>query len=130
MVKGNLKVLIFVESRYKVNRKKIRSVIGNILEKNGVNSPVEVSIAIVGDRKMRELSRKYKGEDKTRNILSFSLNEGEKMKVPPGVISLGDIVLSYPIVILEAARDEVLVDDKVDELISHGMTHLLGIHHE
>lgn len=130
MVTNNLKVLLFVESRYKVNRKRIRSSIASVLSANGVNSPVEVSVAIVGDRKMRELSRKYKGEDKTRNILSFPLNEGEKMEVPAGVIRLGDIVISYPIVLLEASRDDMLVDDKVDELVAHGMNHLLGNHHE
>lgn len=130
MVNKNLKVLLFVESRYKVNRKKIRTTIASVLDANSVNSPVEVSVAIVGDRKMRELSRKYKGEDKTRNILSFPLNEGEKMEVPAGIIRLGDIVISYPIVLLEAARDDMLVDDKIDELVAHGMTHLLGIHHE
>lgn len=126
----NLKVLIFVESRYKVNRKRIKTALANLISEQGVNSPVEVSVAIVGDRKMRELSRKYKGEDKTRNILSFSLSEGEKMEVPNDIIRLGDIVISYPVVITEAARDEVLVDEKIDELVTHGMTHLLGIHHE
>jgi rRNA maturation RNase YbeY len=126
----NIKVLIYVESRYKVNRKRIRNSLANLLDQQGVNSPVEVSVAIVGDRKMKELSKKYKGEDRTRNILSFSLNEGEKMAVPSGVIRLGDIVISYPIARLEAARDEMLVDDKIDELVTHGMTHLLGVHHE
>lgn len=127
---SNLNVLIFVESRYKVNRKRIRTALANLLSEQGVNSPVEVSIAIVGDRKMRELSKKYKGEDKTRNILSFSLTEGEKHATPSDIIRLGDIVISYPVVITEAARDEVLVDDKIDELVVHGMTHLLGLHHE
>jgi len=127
---GNLNVLIYVESRYKVNRKRIKTAIANLLTEQGINSPVEVSVAIVGDRKMRALSKKYKGEDKTRNILSFSQSEGERMEVPSGVIRLGDIVISYPVVITEAARDEMLVDDKVDELVTHGMTHLLGIHHE
>lgn len=127
---GNLRILIFVESRYKVNRKRIKTALSNFLNEQGINSPVEVSIAIVGDRKMRELSKKYKGEDKTRNILSFSLNEGEKMEVPLGVMRLGDIVISYPVVINEAVRDEMLVDDKVDELVVHGMGHLLGIDHE
>ena len=127
---SNLNVLIFVESRYKVNRKKIKAAVADLLLEQGVNSPVEVSIAIVGDRKMRELSKKYKGEDKTRNILSFSLNEGEKMAVPKGIMRLGDIVISYPVVITEAVRDEMLVDDKIDQLVKHGMTHLLGIHHE
>jgi rRNA maturation RNase YbeY len=129
LVNKNLKVLLFVESRYKVNRKRIRSAIASVLEANGVNSPTEVSVAIVGDRKMRELSRKYKGEDKTRNILSFPLNEGEQMEAPAGVIRLGDIVISYPIVLLEAARDDMLVDDKIDQLVVHGLNHLLGNHH-
>ena len=126
---GNVNVLIFVESRYKVNRKRIRTAISNLLNEQGVNSPTEVSVAIVGDRKMRELSKKYKGEDKTRNVLSFSLTEGETQANPGSVLRLGDIVISYPVVITEASRDEVLVDDKIDELVVHGMTHLLGLHH-
>jgi rRNA maturation RNase YbeY len=126
----SLRVLIFVESRYKVNRKRIKTALANFLTEQRINSPVEVSVAIVGDRKMRQLSKKYKGEDKTRNILSFSLAEGEKVETPPGVLRLGDIVISYPVVITEAARDEVLVDDKIDELVVHGMGHLLGLHHE
>lgn len=126
----NLNALIFVESRYKINRKRIRTALSNLLNEQGINSPVEVSVAIVGDRKMRQLSKKYKGEDKTRNVLSFSLTEGEAHQTPKDVLRLGDIVISYPVVITEASRDEVLVDDKVDELVVHGMSHLLGLHHE
>lgn len=129
-MQDNLNVLIFVESRYKVNRKKIKSALSKVISEQSINSPVEVSVAIVGDRKMRELSKKYKGEDKTRNILSFSLTEGESIATPKGILRLGDIVISYPVVITEASRDDVLVDDKIDELVSHGMTHLLGLHHE
>lgn len=124
-----VKVLIFVESRYKVNRKRIKKVVDGSLSKEGISSDAEVSIAIVGDRKMRELSRKYKGEDKTRNILSFSLGEGERAPEVSSILRLGDIVISYPEVIREASRDEVLVDDRVDELVAHGLEHLLGIHH-
>ena len=123
-------VLIFVESRYKVSRKRIKETVLNTINKNGMGGPFGVSVAIVGDRKMRELSKKYKGEDKTRNILSFSQTEGEKIKVPNNVLRLGDIVLSYPQVINDAVRDEMLVDDKVDELVEHGLIHLLGVNHE
>lgn len=123
-------VPIFVESRYKVNRKRIRKHVSNLLNKQEVVGEVEVSIAVVGDRKMRDLSRKYKGEDKTRSILSFSLTEGEATYSLPNVLSLGEIVLSYPEVIEEAAREEMLVDEKIDQLIEHGLMHLLGINHE
>ena len=127
---ANVSVPIFVESRYKINRKRIKSKVEQTLEKNEVGGLAEVSIAIVGNRKMRELSRKYKGEDKTRNILSFSQSEGESIRVKSDKLMLGDIVISFPVVITEASRDEMLVDDKIDELVEHGLMHLLGIHHE
>ncbi len=125
-----IQIPIFVESRYRVNRKRIKKAISKVLTEREIKGPVEVSVAIVGDRKMRALSRKYKGEDKTRNILSFSLSEGESTYLPSEVLRLGDIAISYPEVIREASKEEVLVDDKIDELIEHGMLHLLGINHE
>ncbi len=127
---GNVSILLYVESRYKVNRKRIRSMVNNTLKVQNVKGPVEVSIAFVGDRKMRELSKKYKGEDKTRNILSFSLNEGTPVVMPTDKLRLGDIVISYPILINEASKEEMLVDDRVDQLVEHGLMHLLGLHHE
>ena len=128
--KENVKVLIFVESRYKVDRKRIKSKVSSLLDQQAITSPVEVSVAIVGDRKMRSLSLKYKGEDTTRNILTFSLTEGESTYLTKDVLRLGDMVISYPVVIKEASEDEMLVDDKIDELVEHGLQHLLGINHE
>jgi len=122
---------IFVESRYRVDRKRIKKAILGILTEQEIKGPVEVSVAIVGDRKMRSLSKKYKGEDKTRNILSFSLSEGESTHLDKDdVLRLGDIVISYPQVIRDASEEEILVDDKVDELAKHGILHLLGINHD
>jgi probable rRNA maturation factor len=124
------RILIYVESRYKVNRKRIKSAVQNVLEDQNIQTPFEVSIAIVGDRKMRVLNKKYRNLDKTANILSFPLNEGEPTKLPTDIIRLGDIVISYPMVIKESSEQEMLVDDRVEELVQHGMLHLLGLHHE
>jgi probable rRNA maturation factor len=126
----NVNVLIYVESRYKVSRKKIKSAVYQVCEENGVKSEIEVSIAIVGDRKMKVLNQKYRGKEGTTNVLSFPLSEGESTKLPSGVARLGDVVISYPEVIREAARDEMLVDERVEELVRHGMLHLLGLHHQ
>lgn len=123
-------VLIFVESRYRADRKRIKVTISSLLGKQGIQSPVEVSVAIVGDRKMRKLNKKYKGEEKTTNVLSFPLSEGQSTSLPSDVLRLGDIVVSYPQVIKEAAEEEVMIDDKIDELVEHSLLHLLGIHHE
>jgi len=124
------RVLIYVESRYKVNRKRIKSSVQNVLEDQNVQTPVEVSIAIIGDRKMKELNKKYRNKEGTANILEFPLQEGEQTRLPSDITRLGDIVISYPMVIKEASEQELLVDDRVEELVQHGMLHLLGLHHE
>jgi len=124
------RVLIYVESRYKVNRKRIKSAVQFVLEDQNLQSTFEVSIAIVGDRKMRALNKQYRNLDKTANILSFPLSEGEQTRLPSDITRLGDIIISYPMVIKESAEQELLVDDRVEELVQHGMLHLLGLHHE
>lgn len=131
---NTIDVLLFVESRYKVNRKQIKRTVSNLLREQGIKE-AEISVAIVGDRKMKQLNKEYRGFDKTTNVLSFSLSEGEATVLPPGksenkgVLRLGDVVISYPEVIKEAVSEEMLVDDKIDELVRHGTLHLLGIHH-
>ena len=126
----DIKVPIFIESRYKLNRKKVENIVTATLKKHGIKGPVEVSVAIVGNRKMRGLNKKYRNLDKTSNVLSFSQMEGSISVMPQDMLVLGDVVVCYPVAILEAAREEMLVDDKICELVEHGILHLLGIHHE
>lgn len=126
----NTKILIYVESRYKVDRNKIKSAVTSVLEENSVKTPIEISIAIVGDRKMTKLNKEYRNKEGTTNILSFPLAEGEQTHLPSDIVRLGDIVISYPMVIKEASEQEMLVDERVEELVRHGMLHLLGLHHE
>ena len=124
------RVLIYVESRYKVDRKKIKAAIEDVLIQQDIKSSTEVSVAVVGDRKMTGLNKKYREKEGTTNVLSFPLAEGEQTHLPTDILRLGDIVISYPQVIRDASRDEVLVDEKIDELVRHSMLHLLGVHHQ
>ena len=124
-----ISIPIYVESRYKINRKRIKEKVIKVLLKQHITSPVEVSIAVIGDRKMRSLNKKYRDIDATTNVLSFSQTEGDVTLQPPDKLYLGDIVLSFPKVVEECARDNMLIDDRVDELIEHSLMHLLGFHH-
>lgn len=123
-------ILLFVESRYKVSRKRIVAAVSKLLQLQGVQSDVEVSVAIVGNRKMRALNIKYRNLDKTSNVLSFPIGEGDVITMPNDILRLGDVVISYPEVVRESARENYLIDDRIEELVVHGVTHLLGIHHE
>ena len=127
---ADVSVLLYVESRYKVNRKRIKKTIEQTLDEHNVQTKTEVSVAVVGNRKMAQLNKKYRGKEGPTNILSFPLSEGGATPMPSDMVRLGDIVISYPILIDESAKEEMLVDDRVDMLIKHGLTHLMGIHHE
>lgn len=122
-------VPIYIESRYKVNRKKIRESVIKVLAEHKINASCEVSVAIVGNRKMRALNKKYRNIDKSTNVLSFPQQEGEVVAPVANRLYLGDIVIAYPKVIEEASRENMLVDEKVQELVEHSVRHLLGIHH-
>lgn len=124
-------VLIYKESRYSVNRQAIRSLVEEFLTRQGVKGKVEVGVAIVGNRKMRDLNKKYAQKDETTDVLSFSLEENSEF-VPPqdGVLRLGDIVVSYPEAVKNASDNNLLVEDEIKSLVTHGLSHLLGIHHE
>ena len=126
---ARINVLFFVESRYKVNRKQVIASVEHVLQSQGLQTDVEVSLAIVGDRKMRSLNQKFRNLDKTTNVLSFPTSEGELIPMPGDVLRLGDVVISYPQVIQESAAENYLVDERIEELALHGINHLLGIHH-
>lgn len=127
---NSISIPIYVESRYKVSRKKIKETVIKTLLKQRIESPVEVSIAVIGNRKMKALNKKYRQIDAPTNVLSFSQTEGDiVIPQPSDKLYLGDIVLCYPKIVEECARDNMLIDDRVNELVEHSLMHLLGHHH-
>lgn len=127
-------VLIKTDSHYTVLRNRIRKSVEIVLNEKRVKGKVEVSVAVVGDRMMRTLNKKYRDLDETADVLSFPLSEETRsvpfVDPPDGVLRLGDIVISYPQAVEEASDENKLVDEKIDELVQHGLLHLLGQHHE
>ena len=127
-------ILFQTESHYPVDRKKIISAVEQSLA-HRITSMAEVSISVIGDRRMRELNARYRKHDYTTDVLSFPISDPSQpsepfVDVPDGVMRLGDIVVSYPQSIRAAIDENRLVDEKIVELVLHGLDHLLGIHHE
>ena len=147
-----IKVLIKTDTRYPISRKIVRKAVEDTFKKYKIeNAEFEVSVAVVGGRKMKQLTEKYLNDGSKHQILTFALEEEAKsLRIlntssdeirgdlpshgfinPSGeILRLGDVVLCWPQTILEASEDEMMVDDKVYELICHGTEHLLGKDHE
>jgi probable rRNA maturation factor len=84
----------------------------------------EVSLVFCGDGRMRTLNRRYRGKDRTTDVLSFLPGAGGD----PGF--LGDLVISAPEARRQARAGALPLPSVVEKLLLHGLLHLLGHDHE
>ncbi|OGD62870.1 rRNA maturation RNase YbeY [Candidatus Beckwithbacteria bacterium RBG_13_42_9] len=134
-----LKVIFSGSSRYPVLRRRIKKAIEETLRQQKIEGQIELGVTFVGDRKMKQLNKKFMGKKETTDVLSFPLREtvktlndeaAEFVDYPDELWRLGDVVVSYPQARRQAQQHNILVDEEIDFLVKHGVLHLLGIHHE
>ena len=88
----------------------------------------QVTILLVGDPAMRALNRRWRGKDRSTDVLSFSQREGAGGGLHPEV--LGDVVISVPTALRQAREAGHCLAGEFDRLVAHGLLHLLGFEHE
>ncbi len=114
-------ITVTASSRYKINRKKIKTYIQSMLYSKGLNDNDALNIVFVGKNKMKALTQKYKHEDETLPVLSFPYHR-EKIE---DETMIGEVVICYPLMILLAAERNKRVEDIIDQLLKHGIDNLL-----
>jgi len=87
----------------------------------------ELSLSLVADEEMHRLNHAYRGKDRPTDVLAFPLHAPP---VPRGVASLGDVVISIDTAALAASERRRPLAACLDELVVHGILHLLGYDHE
>lgn len=88
----------------------------------------ELSIVLTDDATIRRYNATWRGEDKTTDVLSFPMDEGEGGP-PGGGGPLGDVVLSLDTAAGQAEEHGHSLDDELTFLLVHGFCHLLGHDH-
>ena len=90
-----------------------------------------LSVILTSDRAIRTLNRRWRGRDKSTNVLSFPAPPPAGRKPSRGLPRhLGDIVLAYETVAREARAEGKRLDHHIAHLALHGFLHLLGYDHE
>ena len=94
--------------------------------------PVEISVLLTGDDRVRDLNSEYRRKDRPTNVLSFPMVDYDDLRqanVAGPELLLGDIILARGVCEAEATQKGVSVDDHATHLIVHGTLHLLGYDH-
>jgi probable rRNA maturation factor len=85
----------------------------------------ELSVLLVGDRRIRSLNRRWRGKDRATDVLSFPLSD------PAGIGPiLGDVVMSVETAARRARADGRPIAKELERYLAHGILHLLGYDHE
>jgi probable rRNA maturation factor len=115
----------------------LRHVLEKPLLSENVPSNAEISLVIVGQERIHELNREYRAKDKPTDVLSFAMSEHKEeeeetgfMAPPDGLLHLGEVIISYPQAVIQAAEHGHSIEKEMAVLIIHGVLHILGYDHE
>jgi len=92
--------------------------IAEIILKGEKQEKKDLSIALVGQGRMRELNKRYRGKNRVTDVLSFP-NDG-----------LGEVVICLREVKKNAKRFGLTFKKELARVLIHGISHLLGYNHE
>ncbi len=100
-----------------------------------------LSVLITDEATVQALNREYRGYDEPTDVLSFGLTErmkpatddesaAEPFPLPPDLSEqVGEVVISYPTAVRQAAEHGHHTNDELALLLVHGILHLLGHDH-
>jgi probable rRNA maturation factor len=94
-------ILIKNFTRQKLNQKYLGKVAKETLKIAGFKKPTEISLVIIGEKRIRLLNKKFRGIDRVTDVLSFGNEEVENefakfISPPDKIIYLGEIFICYP----------------------------------
>lgn len=80
------------------------------------------------DPQIEELNQQYLNRQGPTNVIAFAMREGEFADLSPHL--LGDVVISMDTAAKEAQIAATSMERRFNELLVHGVLHLMGFDHE
>ena len=88
-----------------------------------------LTIRLSNDKEVKAFNLKWKGINKSTNILSF-LNNDKIFSFENNMIYLGDIIISYDTLLKEVKSKKIDFKDHLSHILIHGILHLKGYTHD
>ncbi len=108
---------------------KLRAVVEAALRHEGTTG--DVTLVITDDKGIHSLNREFRDVDAPTDVLAFGAQEETEkfVSAPEAGNYLGDVIVSYPRAVAQAAEQGHSTEEELALLIVHGVLHLLGYDH-
>lgn len=111
----------------RVRRRALGALARRALAAEGAPGLTELSVVITDDATVRDLNRRYRGEDAPTDVLSFDLR-GDGFAGNDRL--LGEVIISFETAARQSKAAGHPIEDELAHLLVHGVLHLLGYDHE
>jgi probable rRNA maturation factor len=129
MSEYEIDVQVAPEFEERIEAEWVARVVQAALTAEGQPEETSVTVVIADDEALRTLNQSYRGLDEPTDVLSFSAREGEFVGPEDMPVYLGDVVISFPTAVAQAAEAGHSPEAELALLIVHGCLHLLGYDH-
>lgn len=99
------------------------------LEVLGISDDLDLSLIIVGKKKIRTINRDYRNIDRETDVISFANIDSDDYDYLCEDVNLGDIFINADRVFSQAKKYGHSIKREFVFLFVHGMLHLLGYDH-
>ena len=115
------------QDKYAITPKNLKEKAQAIL--SALGSPDgELSILLLDDPQIAVLNKEYLQREGPTNVIAFPMREGAFAEITPDL--LGDVVISLETAEKEGLAAGMSMEDRLGELMVHGILHLFGYDHE
>ena len=115
------------QDKYVITPKSLKEKARAIL--NALGSPDgELSILLLDDLQIAVLNKDYLQREGPTNVIAFPMREGAFAEITPDL--LGDVVISLETAEKEGLAAGMSMEERLGELLVHGILHLFGYDHE
>ena len=120
------------QNRFRIGQKPLRAFAARLARALRLGKE-SFAVALVGDREIAALNRRYRGKAMATDVLSFPASNGKRSGVPTDGRRAGyrgDVVISVETARRNARRLGHSAAEEIKLLTLHGVLHLLGYDHE
>lgn len=125
MSKNLPRVFVFnLNKKFRLDSSSLKKLAQRILEKE--KTKADINLIFVNDSYMKILNHKFRGKNKTTDVLSFPLGSDSTDYHD----FLGEVYVSVEQAKRQAQEFQVRFSDELKRLVAHGVLHLLGYDHQ